>query len=125
MHKQVKHDRDVVSYEWLQRCAELQQGTGASPAEYLHLSTATRTAKSDVVDRYGCPYARVLLPSIASLPSPADAASCYTSRNTIACHRRCYRIIDRPPGDVPDACPRRQLRLAWYVRQASMSLPSR
>ena len=51
-----------MSYEWLRRCAELMGRTAVLPAEYLHLSTATRTANPDVIDRFGCPCAHATLP---------------------------------------------------------------
>jgi len=71
VHDQVREDRDVISYEWLRRCADLKRGTGVLPAEYLHLSSATRTAKAEVMDRYGCPRAPPsprLMPCCSSLP---------------------------------------------------------
>ncbi len=122
IQKQVKADQDVISYEWLRRCAELQQGTGVSPAEYLHLSAATRAAKSDVMDRYGCPYERSQRPSIACCPClPMPLWLLY-----LAQHDSLPLEVSstRPPvwQRLSHACPRRQLRSASCARQASASL---
>ncbi len=92
--KQVKEDRDVISYEWLRRCAELKHGTGVLPAEYLHLSAATRAAKSDVIDRYGCPCAHSS-PRLTPRPSfmPLLATVIHHNTRILPQCRHCFSYI--------------------------------
>ena len=51
---QVRADRDVICFEWLERCAELKRRSRVAPYQHLHLPDATRVAMPDT-DRFGDP----------------------------------------------------------------------